>query len=499
MKITSTHLLFNSKNLRKAIMLHLIICVASMNVFAMTSSSLEMPPLETCESCEIPGTISQTFITGAHAVIYSGRYYDSAECITYFFYCTVNDGGTGGSDISHTMFGDLNCGNTCLEDSSMATMGEWSLDNNNNIIFGDACGTIQYGTDPSTNLCGIKHDEGADGGCYEVENCNGDTYSVSHLYIAVDGNVPEGIVTMAYKYSGSTESVEIPGPGACESQGCNDDAPIAVDDVDSTFLDTPVTGMSQTNDTPSDDGGNIWTLVGTNGGAANGTVTMDPNGTYTYTPDPGYFGYDVFVYKICDIDGDCDQATVTITIHPYTNPLLSVSLINFSATKNGESSLLKWKTASEFNNSYFEIQSAIDNKSFTTIGNIQGSGNSTSIKFYEFTDKTPYVGVNYYRLKQVDFDGRATISPVRTVNFKNAQAVSVYPNPTSNELYISMNDWDTHQITTLKVIDFNGSEVLSQEATSETTRLNVTQLPVGTYFIEISNSATTQVYRFIKS
>ncbi|MGB3075160.1 MAG: Ig-like domain-containing protein, partial [Chitinophagales bacterium] len=93
-----------------------------------------------------------------------------------------------------------------------------------------------------------------------------------------------------------------------------DDAPVAVNDVNTTNEDTPVPGNASTNDTPSGDGGNVWTLIGVDGGAANGTVTMNPDGSYTYTPDLNYFGTDVFNYQVCDVDGDCSAATVTITI-----------------------------------------------------------------------------------------------------------------------------------------------------------------------------------------
>ena len=74
------------------------------------------------------------------------------------------------------------------------------------------------------------------------------------------------------------------------------DAPVAVNDVTTTSEDTPVSGSVTGNDTPSGDGGNTWTLVGTNGGATNGTVTMNPDGSYTYTPNANFNGTDVFTY-----------------------------------------------------------------------------------------------------------------------------------------------------------------------------------------------------------
>ena len=166
-------------------MLQIIFCLASLNFIAITNIDAQL----NCESCAIPGATPQTYVTGAHAVIYAGSYFNEAECITYFFYCVVNDGGAGGSDISNSHFGDLDCNNTCLDNSSLSAMGSWSIDNNGNIVFNEACGTVEYGTDPNTNVCGIKHDEESEGGCYETENCGGEDYSVTHLYLAIEGTV----------------------------------------------------------------------------------------------------------------------------------------------------------------------------------------------------------------------------------------------------------------------------------------------------------------------
>ena len=66
--------------------------------------------------------------------------------------------------------------------------------------------------------------------------------------------------------------------------------PVANDDSITTPEDTPVTATATGNDIPSSDGGNVWSLVGANGGAAHGTVTMTAEGTYTYTPGAGWSG-----------------------------------------------------------------------------------------------------------------------------------------------------------------------------------------------------------------
>lgn len=364
---------------------------------------VDAPP-ENCESCAIPGSTPETFITGAHAVIYAGRVYDPEECITTFFYCIVNDGGTGGHDISHADFGDSDCDNTCLDDSSVSGMGEWFV-SNGDVALDPPCGTVEHGTDPTTGICGVKHDEEAEGNCYQNESCGESSYDITHLYLSVEGNIPEGLVTVAIKYGNTYETLEVPGPGNCQDLGCE----------------------------------------------------------------------------------------------PPSGELLQAELLNFSVVKSGESSLLKWTTASEINNDFFEIQSANDVQDFHTIGNVQGAGNSTTQLSYQFTDLSPYNGVNYYRLKQVDLDGRETISPVKKVNFNKIHTVSLFPNPTVNELTISFNEYDAKVISTISVLDFNGSKVMTEEIQSETTQLNVSKMPAGTYFIQITNSTTSEIYRFIKS
>ncbi|WP_197285472.1 Ig-like domain-containing protein, partial [Pedobacter sp. R20-19] len=94
--------------------------------------------------------------------------------------------------------------------------------------------------------------------------------------------------------------------------------PVAVNDSGNTTPGVPVSGNASTNDTPSGDGGNSWSLIGTDGGATLGSVTMNTDGSFTYTPKPNTSGTDTFTYHVCDVDGDCSTAVVTITIDAST-------------------------------------------------------------------------------------------------------------------------------------------------------------------------------------
>jgi gliding motility-associated-like protein len=112
------------------------------------------------------------------------------------------------------------------------------------------------------------------------------------------------------------------------TNGNENDAPIAVDDANVTDVNTPVNGNVLPND--SDPNGDNLTVTPATVTTPNGTVTIDGNGDYTYTPNTGYFGPDQFTYEVCD-DGTpslCANATVIITILEGNNPPVAIDDIN---------------------------------------------------------------------------------------------------------------------------------------------------------------------------
>lgn len=98
----------------------------------------------------------------------------------------------------------------------------------------------------------------------------------------------------------------------------NNGVPVAKPDSVTTDLDKPVTGNLAGNDTPSPDGGNVWSKTTD---PANGTVVVNPDGTFTYTPKPGFTGTDSFTYTVTDANGDASTTTVTITVVGKPGPV----------------------------------------------------------------------------------------------------------------------------------------------------------------------------------
>lgn len=126
-----------------------------------------------------------------------------------------------------------------------------------------------------------------------------------------------------------------------------------------------------------------------------------------------------------------------------TNTLLPVTLLEFTARAQGKVAVLEWTTANEVNSAYFVVERSQDAQNWEALGSVAAAGISYEKRTYAFTDKQPFE-VNYYRLRQVDWDGSADISSVRTVLFQgfsadNAPRLVVYPNPASSDIHIRLN------------------------------------------------------------
>lgn len=111
-----------------------------------------------------------------------------------------------------------------------------------------------------------------------------------------------------------------------------------------------------------------------------------------------------------------------------------VKLVNFAGKTTAEGNTLTWQTTEEVINKGFEIEKSRDAQSFQKVGFIKGYGDTMNDQMYSFTDVSPFT-TTYYRLKQLDFDGRSTYSSIIVVK-KGGHSANVYPNPARGELHI---------------------------------------------------------------
>jgi hypothetical protein len=173
--------------------------------------------------------------------------------------------------------------------------------------------------------------------------------------------------------------------------------------------------------------------------------------------------------------------------------LLPVELTSIQANYTKSGVELDWQTASEQNNAYFQVEHSENGHAFRTIGEIPGNGTTTTASQYHFLHHAPSPGINYYRLKQVDYDGHSEYSRIISAVARQEAELEVFPNPTDGPLFVSNHGQDATAI----VIDLTGSKVLEQPI-PENGMLYLRDLPNGIYFIEISSENRKTVKRILK-
>lgn len=121
------------------------------------------------------------------------------------------------------------------------------------------------------------------------------------------------------------------------------------------------------------------------------------------------------------------------------NAVLPIQLMHFSAIANNGGTLIKWSTASESDNDFFTIEHSKYGSDWVDIARVDGAGQSSSLKTYNFVHDSPEQGANYYRLKQTDFDGHSAYFKTVYVEYGDAPSPSLilFPNPADQTLQLS--------------------------------------------------------------
>jgi hypothetical protein len=169
-----------------------------------------------------------------------------------------------------------------------------------------------------------------------------------------------------------------------------------------------------------------------------------------------------------------------------SNNPLPVELTSFSCNKVSNGTVqLSWITASESNSDYFSIEKSNDGISFESIGKKEAAGNSTTAVKYTFVDTDPSAGKAYYRLKQIDLDGKSEYSDLCFVNNELEEyKLKIYPNPAGNTVYINLG---TEESPSVSVLNNWGDEVPVRIYDGDNGKvLDTTGLPDGLYIVEVT-------------
>lgn len=215
------------------------------------------------------------------------------------------------------------------------------------------------------------------------------------------------------------------------------------------------------------------------------TANMQPSTTY-------YFRVNAAEYP-------ADRPLPSLT----TAAVLPIRISDFTVKPDGKSVKVEWTTASEQNNDRFEIERSSDGRAWKVIATVKGSGTTSQARHYQAYDNLPLKGMNYYRIKQYDLNGKSFISDVRSIRMliENNGLLSVYPNPARSVINFSLRDFSGSNV--VATLTNNSGKIIHQEtirnfqANAKYT-LNIKQQPApGIYILQIKGEGLAEAIKVV--
>jgi hypothetical protein len=296
----------------------------------------------------------------------------------------------------------------------------------------------------------------------------------------------------------------------------NDAASLAEQAQTLTALNAPlvmVGGKRITREWKADNTGNVGSV----------NLSFDTTG-FTYTGGNILGNFKLMV----DLDGDGDFATGTQTLYNASSAAgkiinfngitlldgvvftmivkvpagaLPATWLDFTAEGVNGNGLLNWKTADEFNVTYYAVEHSSTGANFKEIGRVNGK-NNTGVNSYNYTDQSLAAGIHYYRIRRVDVDGKFGYSVVKTIKVSAVNAIQIRPNPvTGNNLILGISLQQSNK-TTIQVVGVDG-KVLARKNVDlvvgvNTVSVDISNVPTGIYLVQIQLNDEVASKKFIK-
>ena len=194
---------------------------------------------------------------------------------------------------------------------------------------------------------------------------------------------------------------------------------------------------------------------------------------------------------------DDDDANFTFDFGIKSNTSggpVPVTWLSFEAEKHNETQvLLTWSTASELNNDRFEVQRSTGGEDWIKIGEVQGAGTTSEVSNYNWVDEYPE-GMNYYRIRQIDFDGVDDFTKVQIVRFAGESSVVVYPNPTLTDITVLFDNTEKQEVL-ISVTDQFGRLLQEINTRENNLAISLENFAEGVYYVSVKG----QVFKVIKN
>jgi rhamnogalacturonan endolyase len=173
---------------------------------------------------------------------------------------------------------------------------------------------------------------------------------------------------------------------------------------------------------------------------------------------------------------------------------LPVKLLSFNAAAKGKSAVIEWTATNEISSDRYVLQRSNDGINFKDIATVADKGNTGTVNKYSYIDNTAG-DISYYRLKQVNVDGSFNYSAIRQVKFTST-AVSVYPNPASTFIKVTLRSGDT--IKAVSIYTVHGKLVYAGGINTLQQTIDISQLAAGTYIVKVTDGAEVSTHKITK-
>jgi hypothetical protein len=201
-------------------------------------------------------------------------------------------------------------------------------------------------------------------------------------------------------------------------------------------------------------------------------------------------------YYIDITNGSSRMVTAPVWYTRSDNGALPVTFSSFTAQKQDKIVKLNWTTEQEFNSSHFIIERSADGRTWQSLASIAAAGNSSNHLEYTAYDNFPLNGTSYYRIKQVDKDGRLQVSVIRPVNFDAGYSITVAPNPAKDFITVTL-DKISNAVSTIQFFNTAGNIIFTEKTNLSKININTAAFARGLYFIKISNAGEVAVQKVL--
>jgi hypothetical protein len=233
-------------------------------------------------------------------------------------------------------------------------------------------------------------------------------------------------------------------------------------------------------------GGQYWNLVSCPNPTSYSTTagtTINQNHCFSGVIGQTY-------YLVIDGNGGV-ESPFYLTGISGTSYTLPVSLVSFDARLITRTTEITWETASEKNNDYFIVERSQNGIDWEFLDKLEGVGNSSELQSYSTYDSHPFSGVGYYRLKQVDFDGKSTYSDIKSV--VNTNDLMILPNPSSG--IFGVGGLPKNQVNEIYIFDITGQLLKQYISDNDSIQLDLSGNEAGVYMVIINGLEAIKIIK----